>query len=79
MEQPVRNDGTPATTPGSTTTPGKLSPYLLSRDYEDYLDWLENQRRTRTRSRRGGGRFIFGALTAFATAFSFAGTLMRRR
>ena len=27
--------------------PAEIPPYLLSREYEDHLDWLENQRRTR--------------------------------
>jgi hypothetical protein len=58
-----------------------VTPHLLSRDYEDYLDWQENQRRDRTKRNRGHrislGTFGFGAL--FATAFAFAGTLMRRR
>ena len=73
MEQPVRNEGAPASKPESRDLP----PYLLSRDYEDYLDWLENQRRSRTN--RGRGRWVFGTLSAFATAFSLAGAMMRRR
>ena len=72
MEQPVRSEGAPTTTP----EPGTLSPHVLSREYEDYLDWLENQRRDRTgRSRRVG----FGVFAALAAAFTFAGTMMRRR
>lgn len=58
-----------------------VTPHPLSRDYEDYLDWLENQRRDRTKRGRGH-RLSFGTLgvgTLFATAFAFAGTLMRRR
>ena len=77
MEQPVRNQGAPVSTPAPGGRSGDLSPYLLSRDYEDYLDWCENQRRGR--SRRGAGRLIFGAVSAFAAAFSLAGTMLRRR
>ena len=73
MEQPVLNEGAPASKPD----PSALSPHLLSRDYEDYLDWLENQRRSRT----GGGRIrrLFGAFSVFAAAFSLAGVVFRRR
>ena len=73
MEQPVRNEGAPASNSDSRDP----SPYHLSRDYEDYLDWLENQRRSRTNRRHG--RWVFGTLSAFATAFSLAGAMMRRR
>jgi hypothetical protein len=73
MEQPVRKEGAAASTSESSTIP----PYLLSRDYEDYLDWLENQRRTRTGRRVG--RHWFGALSVFAAAFSLAGAMLRRR
>jgi hypothetical protein len=73
MEQPVRKQGAPASTPASST----VAPYLLSRDYEDYLDWLENQRRSRTN--HGGGRQLVGVLSVFATAFGLAGAMMRRR
>ena len=72
MEQPVRNEGAPALPPAA----GELPSYLLSRDYENYLDWLENQRRSRTHGRRRG-RF-FGMFAACVSAFSLIGTLMRR-
>jgi hypothetical protein len=58
-----------------------VTPFLLSRDYEDYLDWQENQRRDRTKRNRGR-RIAFGTFgftTLFATAFAFAGALLRRR
>jgi hypothetical protein len=74
MEQPVRIEGAPT----STSEPTPLSPHLLSRDYEDYLDWLENQRRSRT-GRGGGVRSLFGVLSVFGTAAGLAGTLFRRR
>ena len=73
MEQPVRNEGAPSSTPES----GGIPPYLLSRDYEDYLDWLENQRRDRTS--RGGRRASWGVMSLFATAFGLAGVMFRRR
>ena len=72
MEQPVRPEGASPTTP----EPGPPSPHLLSRDYEDHLDWLENQRRDRTRR---GRRLGFGVVAAVAAAFTFAGTMLRRR
>jgi hypothetical protein len=55
------------------------APYHLSRAYEDRLDWLENQRRDRTK--RGRGQRVLGAVQSFfATAFAFAtGALLRRR
>lgn len=54
------------------------APYL-SRDYEDRLDWLENQRRDRMN--RGKGQRMFVAVHSFfATAFAFSfGALLRRR
>jgi hypothetical protein len=74
MEQPVRNEG------GSTSTPepGGIPPHFLSRKYEDYLDWLENQRRDRIK-RGGRHRIGFGVLSVFATAVSLAGVMFRRR
>jgi hypothetical protein len=74
MEQPLHNP----LPPSPAAQPRDLSPHLLSRSYEDYLDWLENQRRSRTRG-GGGGRLLFGAVSMVATAFSLAGAVMRRR
>ena len=48
----------------------EITPYLLSRDYEDHLDWLENQRRTRS-----GGGGAFGFLRFFSVGASFASML----
>ena len=74
MEQPIRRDGASPKRPEQ----GPLPPHLLSRDYEDHLDWLENQRRDRTR--RGRGRRLgLGLFAAVVTAFSLAGTMLRRR
>jgi len=55
------------------------APYHLSRDYEDRLDWLENQRRDRMN--RGRGHRVFVAVQSFfTTAFAFSlGALLRRR
>ena len=75
MEQPVRSEGVPPSTPASDD----LSPYLLSRDYEDHLDWLENQRNTRVK-RTGRRRFWLGTLSSIAAvAASLGGTMLRRR
>jgi hypothetical protein len=73
MEKPVRKEGG-SSTPESGGTP----PHFLSRDYEDYLDWLENQRRDRIK-RRGRGRISLGILSVFATAVSLAGVMFRKR
>ena len=73
MEQPVLNQGAPASKPETPALP----PHLLSRDYEDYLDWLENQRRSHTRG--GGIRRLFGTFSVVAAAFSLAGVVFRRR
>ena len=73
MDQPTPH-------PGNRTP--EIAPYLLSRDYEDHLDWLENQRRDRTKGRRAqerkGGVFLAVA-SACLTVFAFAGGLVRRR
>jgi hypothetical protein len=67
----------------ATPEPGKpmptAGPYYLSRDYEDRLDWLENQRRDRTK--RGRGQRVLGSVQSFfATAFGFTfGAFLRRR
>ena len=51
----------------------------ISREYEDYLDWLENQRRDRTKRNRGH-RILAGAASFLVTAFAFAtGAAVRRR
>ena len=77
MEQPVRSEGAPPPTPASDDL--DLSPYLLSRDYEDHLDWLENQRDTRVK-RTGRRRFWLGAFTGVAALVaSLGGTMLRRR
>ena len=75
MEQPVRHEGARPSAPA----PRDLSPHLLSRDYEDYLDWLENQRRGRTRGGRGIRGRILGALSGVAAVFTLAGVMLRRR
>jgi hypothetical protein len=71
----------PTPQPGNPTPEG--TPYHLSRDYEDRLDWLENQRRDRTKRNRGtrvpGTRVLFGFTSLFMTAFAFAGAFLRRR
>ena len=74
MEQPVRKEGGSASTPQG----GGIPPHFLSRDYEDYLDWLENQRRDRIK-RGGRGRISLGILSVFATAVSLAGVMFRKR
>ena len=47
METPVQHE---------RDTP-EITPYHLSRDYEDHLDWLENQRRSRSGG-SGARRFL---------------------
>lgn len=78
MEQPVRHDGPFAAAPASTPDPIPLTSHLLSREYEDVLDWQENQRRSRGK-RRGRGSQSLGLLSFLAAAVGFAGTMMRRR
>jgi hypothetical protein len=56
--------------------PGDNAPLLLSREYEDYLDWLENRRRSRTRSRR---RSLVERLSDALAALGRARSLLRRR
>ena len=64
-------------TPQPAAQTSAVTPYL-SRDHEDYLDWLENQRRDRTK--RSRGHRVVSGFTAFVlTAFAFTGTLLRRR
>jgi hypothetical protein len=72
MERPVRPEG-----PATPATPHSISPDLLSREYEDHLDWLENQRRSRGRGT--GARAFFGLAAVFVSAFAFAGAFFRRR
>jgi hypothetical protein len=69
------NQATPA---AGTPADDGIPPYLLSREYEDYLDWLENQRRSRNTGARRG-RFLTLFSSALLSAFAFAGTMMRRR
>ena len=73
MDQPTPH-------PGNRTP--EIAPFLLTRDYEDRLDWLENQRRDRTKGRqiedRKGGVFL-GVASLFVAAFAFAGAILRRR
>lgn len=65
----------PGTQPRPTTP--EIEPYLVSREYEDYLDWIENQRRGRS---DGSLRsFLVGLTSAVVTAFTLAGTVLRRR
>ena len=52
------------------------SPAVLSRDYEDYLDWLENHRRVRARARR---RSLLETLSDAWSALGKARSLLRRR
>ena len=74
MEKPVRPVGDPA----STSASDDFSPYLLSRDYEDHLDWLENQRDTRNKRTRR--RAWLGALSGIAAvAVSLGGVVMRKK
>ena len=56
----------------------QVTPHELTREYEDYLDWLENHRRDRTK-RNGGHRVFFGVTSLFANVFAFAGAALRRR
>jgi hypothetical protein len=74
MEKPVRPEGAPA----SASAADEPSLHFLSRDYEDQLDWLENQRDSRNkRSRR---RAWFGALSGIAAvAASLSGVMMRKK
>ena len=55
-----------------------VTPAVWDRATEDYLDWLENQRRTRHKGPRGG-RFLTLVGTALVGACAYAGALMRRR
>lgn len=55
-----------------------IAPHLLSRDYEDRLDWLENQRRDKTKRNRGH-RMMAGVASFLGTVFAFAVGLFPRR
>jgi hypothetical protein len=61
--------------PGSHEAPvtPKITPYLLSRDYEDHLDWLENRRRGRNGKTLGSRLAMRTAalLSACAVALTF--------
>lgn len=54
----------------------ELTPYLLSREYEDHLDWLENRRRTRSGGDEDRPRFLkfFSLAAGLGT---FVGVVMR--
>ena len=52
-------------------------PHVLSREYEDHLDWLENQRRTRARA--GPRRSLLDAIAGAMSVLSKARALLRRR
>lgn len=67
MEQPVHPDNR-----GESDLP----PHVLSREYEDYLDWLENQRDDRIR--RGRGRRMFGLMSGLAGVVTLAGVIVNR-
>ena len=54
--------------------PRDASPLLVSRQYEDYLDWLENRRRTRSRRRS-----LMETLSDALAALGKARSLLRRR
>ena len=54
----------------------ELTPYLLSREYEDHLDWLENQRRTRPGGNESRPRFL-RFLSLAAGVGTFVGMVMR--
>lgn len=56
--------------------PPDASPLLVSREYEDYLDWLENRRGARARSRR---RSLLETLSDALAALGKARSLLRRR
>jgi hypothetical protein len=73
MERPEPQPAAP-----SPQAAASSAPYHLSREYEDRLDWLENQRRDRTKRNRGS-RVLLGFTSLFFTAFAFAGTMFRRR
>jgi hypothetical protein len=64
--------------PAGSSADDGIPPYLVSREYEDYLDWLENQRRTRAKRNRGGRLFTLFS-SALVSAVAFAGAMMRRR
>ena len=77
MDNPVRTEG--AVAPTSVSASDDIPAYLLSREYEDHLDWLENQRDNRIK-RTGRRRFWLGAFTGVATvAASLGGVMFRRR
>ena len=56
--------------------PPDESPLPATRQYEDYLDWLENLRHARTRRRR---RSLLEALSDAWAALGKARWLLRRR
>jgi hypothetical protein len=56
----------------------QVAPHLLSRDYEDRLDWLENQRRDKTKRNRGQ-RVLAGMASLLVTVFAFLGLFPRKR
>ena len=68
-------------TPQPSKRTPEIAPYLLSREYEDHLDWLENQRRDRTRGRRARESKVafLGIASLCLSVFAFAGALLRRR
>ena len=75
MEHPARQN--PAATPAPPAD--DIPSYLLSREYEDHLDWLENQRNSRNKGARRGRAWL-GPLSGFAGfALALAGTMMRKR
>ena len=50
--------------------------YLLSREYEDHLDWLENQRRTRSGGDEDRPRF-FRLFSLAAGVGTLVGVVLR--
>ena len=76
MANPVRPEGSATSSP--TPANNGIDPHLLSRDYEDHLDWLENQRKGR--NRRSRARAWLGAFSGVAAlALSLAGIMMRKK
>jgi hypothetical protein len=76
MANPVRQEGSAASPPAAAAD--EIAPYLLSREYEDHLDWLENQRDSR--NRRSRRRAWLGAFSGVAAlAVSVAGVMMRKK
>jgi hypothetical protein len=55
----------------------EITPHVLSREYEDYLDWRENQRHYR--NQRPLKARLLRIASGILNAFAFAGLFLRRR